>query len=133
MKKLFLIILLNLFFVSGCFAVATPAKNPHPHLQPITWQGAKWEYLVEFPKDIQHIDVARFETLTDNVGQHGWELVEVTSEFNMYVFYFKRPLLEHKINAHRDRLNALVAARKAKEAAVQAKIDKAFHQKPAKK
>lgn len=76
----------------------------HTVLHPITWQGEKWEYLVEHPTGKNHIDPALFEEILDTAGQHGWELVEVTSEYHFYTFYFKRPLLPHKIESHRLRL-----------------------------
>ncbi len=73
-------------------------------LQPIKWKGEKWEYLVEHPTGKNHIDPAYFEEILDTAGQHGWRLVNVTSAYHFYTFYFERPLLPHKIDAQRVRL-----------------------------
>jgi len=105
--------------------VKTTIANPHPHLAPITWKGKKWEYLVQFPRDIHHIDELRMEELMDDVGQHGWELVTVTAEDHYYAFYFKRPLLPHKIQAHRDRINRHKGERLEREAKVRKQIQEA--------
>lgn len=68
------------------------------------WPGERWEYLVENPH-YNHIDAAHFEHILDTAGHDGWELVEVTSFNHFYTFYFKRPLMPHKYEAHVVRLN----------------------------
>ncbi len=73
-------------------------------LHPIKWKGEKWEYLVEHPTGKNHVDPALFEEILDTAGQHGWRLVSVSSAYHFYTFYFERPLLPHKVDAHRARL-----------------------------
>lgn len=79
----------------------------HMILPPITWPGEKWEYLVEHPVNIHHVDVIEFEEICDEAGMHGWKLMEATDSFHFYTFYFTRPLLPHKIDAHTARLTRL--------------------------
>lgn len=98
-------------------------------LHPVTWQGKKWEYLVEHPTDVQAIDPVRFEEILDTVGHHGWHLVTVTNSFNFYAFYFERELLPHKLTEHRERLRKIKAVRKAKETATQAQLEEAHLEK----
>ncbi len=93
-----IITIIVLFFSTGSFAYT------HTVLHPITWQGEKWEYLVEHPTGKNHVDPAFFEEILDTAGKHGWELVEVSSEYHFYTFYFKRPLLPHKLESHQIRL-----------------------------
>lgn len=87
----------------------------HTVLRPIKWQGEKWEYLVEHPS-INHVDPSFFEEILDTAGQEGWELIEVTGTNHFYAFYFKRPLLPHKIDSHRARLARNKQKRANKEA-----------------
>src|SRR3990167_95855 len=96
------------------FTVKSFADSTQMH--PITWKGAQWEYLVEYPKDVNHIDPERFEELLDTAGQHGWKLIEVTHESHFYAFYFTRKLLPEKLAANTARLKAYKAQRAAKEA-----------------
>ena len=121
--KLFIVFNL-LIFLSLSYA----QPKTLPHLKPILWKGKKWEYLVEHPTDVQYIHVIRFEELLDTMGQHGWELTEVTSEHHFYAFYFKRPLLAHKLVAHRKRVSRLIASRKKRETKLQKKINKAHRE-----
>lgn len=121
---IFLLILFVTSLLSGMAEAKTAPARHHEHLAPISWQGEKWEYLIEHPTDIRHIDPVRMEELTDQAGQHGWRLIEVTSENQFYAFYFSRPLLPHKLEAHRDRLNKLVARRKLREAELIKRIEK---------
>lgn len=95
-------------------------------LNNIKWEGEKWEYLVEFPTNMRHIDPAKFEEITDTVGLHGWELVEVTSEDHFYVFYFKRPLLPHKIESHILRLQHVRFHHGKENAAVRERINQSM-------
>jgi hypothetical protein len=111
--------------------IPTTANNPHPYLEPITWKGPKWEYYLEFPKDIKHISVIRMQELMDDMGQHGWELVTITHENNFYGFFFKRPLHEHKVKVHRDRVNKWKGERLSKRAAQMEKIRKVHAEKVA--
>jgi len=103
-------------------------EGVHPLLKPITWKGAKWEYMVEHPSDVRYIHTVRFEELMDTLGQHGWELAEVTDENQFFAFYFKRPLLEEKIKAHRQRLSKVLTERLKKEEQLKKRIHEA-HQK----
>ena len=101
-------------FILG-FSASTYAYT-NTTLQPIKWKGEKWEYLVEHPTGKNHIDPALFEEILDTAGQHGWRLVSVTSAYHFYTFYFVRPLLPHKIEAHRARLQRNKNFRANKEA-----------------
>lgn len=106
------------FIVAACmlgFFASTYAYTGTT-LQPFKWQGEKWEYLVEHPTGKNHIDPAYFEEILDTAGQHGWRLVSVTSAYHFYTFYFERPLLPHKIDSHRARLQRNKNFRANKEA-----------------
>ncbi|MBU1558443.1 MAG: hypothetical protein KJ588_01415, partial [Gammaproteobacteria bacterium] len=109
------------FFFSTAFAL--------PHLAPVHWQGQKWEYLVEHPTDIHHIDPVRMEEVLTTAGQHGWRLVAVTSAFHFYGFYFERPLHNHRLSIVRARLLASKLAREKKEAKLYEAIRKAHQEK----
>ena len=98
-------------------------------MQPVTWRGDKWEYLVEYPRDTNYIDPVRFEEVLDNAGQHGWELVEVSHESHFYAFYFKRPLYPHRIEAHRAHLAKVKGERAQKEAMMASAIQQAYKEK----
>lgn len=110
-------------YIDGCivaacilgFSASTYAYTSTT-LQPVRWQGEKWEYLVEHPTGKNHIDPAYFEEILDTAGLHGWRLVSVTSEYHFYTFYFERPLLPHKIDAHKVRLQRNKNFRANKEA-----------------
>lgn len=73
------------------------------HIKKSTWSGEKWEYLVENPH-VNHVDPALFEEVLDTAGHDGWELINVSAFNHFYTFYFKRPLLPHKVEAHLYRL-----------------------------
>jgi len=115
-----LITALSLFFgISICFAYAPT------HLKPITWQGPKWEYLVEHPH-VSIADSAYFNEILDTAGQHGWRLVSATHEGQFFTFYFERPLQPHRINAHRARLARVKSYRAGKESEIYNRINTAL-------
>lgn len=105
-------------------------------IQPIRWQGKKWEYLIEHPNQ-QVIDPPLFEEILDTAGLYGWELTEITDTAHFYVFYFKRPLLPHKIESQMYRLARLKYLRQQQEAPIREHVyqqitaakEKAAHEK----
>lgn len=99
------------------------ADPNHLTLAPVKWKGDQWEYLVEHPTDVRHIDPVRFEELLDEAGQHGWELVAVTGTGHFYAFYFKRPLSPEKLAKHRQHILVIKKARLIKRKAMQDQID----------
>lgn len=82
----------------------------------VTWRGKKWRYLVEYPRDIQHIDPQRFEEILNTAGRHGWNLVDITHENHFYAFFFKRERQHHEAKQHRERLKAYKQDRAIKRA-----------------
>ena len=56
-----------LFLIIGFTLLVTKASFAYTHmiLPPITWSGEKWEYLVEHPVNIHHVDVVEFEEICD--------------------------------------------------------------------
>jgi len=120
MIKMITALLIAFAFSSICYAL--------PHVHPITWKGQKWEYLVEHPTDIQTIDTVRMEHILDDAGQHGWELIEVTSEYHFYVFYFKRPLSNEKLAEHRQHLLTLHTNHEKKHAKLYEQLKQAQQQ-----
>lgn len=112
----------------GCMAGVSQASHS-TQLHQVTWKGKKWEYLVEHPTDVQHVDKARFEEVLDTAGQHGWELVAVTDFYHFYAFLFKRPLPEAKLTAHRARLKNVKSKRAAEEALIMKKTIEVHREK----
>ncbi len=109
--------------------VAGTSQADSTQLHKVTWKGQKWEYLVEHPVDIQHVDKGRFEEILDTAGQHGWELVEVTDFYHFYTFLFKRPLHDAKLAQHRARLKNVKAKRAANEALIMKQTIEAHREK----
>lgn len=120
--KLFRYGLLSLVIGLMLFVAKDGFAYTHTILQPISWPGEKWEYLVEHPVSIHHVDVVEFEEICDSAGMHGWKLIEVSDAFHFYTFYFARPLLPHKIGGHVARLARLKAKHEADEAGVRYRI-----------
>ncbi|OGT31606.1 MAG: hypothetical protein A3E87_05865 [Gammaproteobacteria bacterium RIFCSPHIGHO2_12_FULL_35_23] len=130
MKKLSQLVGASLLTVGlGLISIQSFADSTQMH--PITWKGAQWEYLVEYPKDIQYIDPERFEEILDTAGQHGWRLVEVSHEAHFYAFYFSRELLTEKLAANTARLKAYKAYRASKESDIITKVLAAQKEKEA--
>lgn len=131
MKNFYIGILSILALASSAFTYADTTSNNDPEhlaLAPVTWKGDKWEYLVEHPTDVRHIDPVRFEELLDEAGQHGWELVAVTGTAHFYAFYFKRPLLPEKLEKHRQHVLELKKARLVKRKQQLTQIDQAVRE-----
>ncbi|OGT09924.1 MAG: hypothetical protein A2X77_01030 [Gammaproteobacteria bacterium GWE2_42_36] len=94
-------------------------------VRPVTWSGEKWEYLIERPAMVFHVNPVLFEEILDTAGVHGWKLMDVTSEAHAYTFYFARPLLPHKMAAAIERLKRIKEFREDQEAAANARVQSA--------
>jgi hypothetical protein len=110
-----------IFLLAGFLGVGQLSAYVPTLLQPMRWHGKKWEYLVEHPSQ-NVVNPVLFEELLDSAGAHGWQLVEISGTNHFYVFYFKRPLLAHKIEPHLYRLSRQKLARGKEEAALRHQI-----------
>lgn len=121
--KLFRYVLLSVIFGWVCFVSQSSFAYTDTILHSTTWPGEKWEYLVEHPHGIHHIDLVEFEEILDTAGMHGWKLIEVTDTAHFYTFYFIRPLLPHKLPSHVARLARLKEIHEKQEADVRHRVN----------
>jgi hypothetical protein len=115
MRKIGQLIGMSLLATSALLFSTNSFAAESATLHPITWKGKKWEYLVEYPTGILHVDPVRFEELLDTAGQHGWRLVDVSGTNHFYAFYFERPLHADRIEKHRARIQKVRTKRINKE------------------
>lgn len=115
-------IMSRFLLVGGIFFVLNAMGYVDTFVRPIMWPGEKWEYLVERPAMVLHVDPVLFEEILNTGGMHGWKLMEVTDEAHAYTFYFARPLLPHKMASAVARMRRIKELREDKEAAERAHI-----------